>query len=38
MNNMPPEDPRFVFGDEINGAGKQFVDNQVLDNLHESLL
>jgi hypothetical protein len=38
MNNMPPEDPRFVFGDEINGAGKQFFDNQVLDNLHESLL
>lgn len=38
MDNMPPEDPRFVFGDEINGAGKQFFDNQVIDNLHESLL
>lgn len=38
MDNMPPEDPRFVFGDEINGAGKQFFENQVIDNLHDSLL
>jgi len=38
MDNMPPEDPRFVFGDEINGAGKQFFDNQVLDNIHDSVL
>lgn len=38
MDNMPPEDPRFVFGDEINGAGKQFFDNEVIDALHESLL
>ncbi|MDG2241918.1 MAG: hypothetical protein P8L66_00325 [Rhodospirillaceae bacterium] len=38
MKNLPPKDPRFVFGDEIDGPGKQFFDNQVLDNIHESLL
>lgn len=38
MDNMPPADPRFVFGDEINGPGKQFFENEVIDALHESLL